>query len=79
MGSYEGAFSAEPAAGDHPRGVWGGQGGRWLGPRPTRHPVMPDLVVLWKTSPLRREVRAGARSWARGPSRWSWVATCDVN
>ena len=22
MGSYEGAFSAEPAAGDHPRGGW---------------------------------------------------------
>jgi hypothetical protein len=36
MGSYEGAFSAEPAAGDHPRGGWGGQGSRWLGPRPTR-------------------------------------------
>jgi hypothetical protein len=36
MGSYEGAFSAEPAAGDHPRGGWGGTGSRWLGPRPTR-------------------------------------------
>jgi hypothetical protein len=38
MGSYEGAFSAEPAAGDHPRGGWRGQGSRWLwlGPRPTR-------------------------------------------
>jgi hypothetical protein len=36
MGSYEGASSAEPAAGDHPRGGWGGQGSRWLGPRPTR-------------------------------------------
>jgi hypothetical protein len=32
----EGAFSAEPAAGDHPRGDWGGPGSRWLGPRPTR-------------------------------------------
>jgi hypothetical protein len=39
------------------------------------HPVMPNLVVLWKTSPLRRGVRAGARLWARGPARRSWVAT----
>jgi hypothetical protein len=36
MGSHEGAFSAEPAAGDHPRGGWRGTGSRWLGPRPTR-------------------------------------------
>jgi hypothetical protein len=39
------------------------------------HPVMPNLVVLWKMSPLRREVRAGARLWARGLVRRSWVAT----
>jgi hypothetical protein len=31
------------------------------------HPVMPDLVVLWKMSPLRGGVRAGARLWTRGP------------
>jgi hypothetical protein len=29
------------------------------------HPVMPNLVVLWEMSPLRRGVRAGARLWAR--------------
>jgi hypothetical protein len=39
------------------------------------HPVMPNLVVLWKMSPLGRGVRAGARLWARGPARRSWVAT----
>jgi hypothetical protein len=40
------------------------------------HPVMPDLVVLWKMSPPPgRGVRAGARLWARGPARRSWVAT----
>jgi hypothetical protein len=54
MGSYEGAFSAEPAAaGGHPStghggGLWTvearGEGSRWVGPRPTTHPVMPDLV-----------------------------------
>jgi hypothetical protein len=33
---YEGAFSAEPAAGDHPWGDWGDPWRRWLGPRPTR-------------------------------------------
>jgi hypothetical protein len=36
MGACEGAFSAEPAAGDHPRGDWGGPGSRWLATRPTR-------------------------------------------
>jgi hypothetical protein len=30
------------------------------------HPVMPNLVMLWKMSPLRGGVRAGARLWARG-------------
>jgi hypothetical protein len=39
------------------------------------HPVMPNLVVLWKMSPPGRGVRAGARLWARGPARRSWVAT----
>ena len=39
------------------------------------HPVMPNLVMLWKMSPLRGGVRAGARLWARGPARRSWVAT----
>jgi hypothetical protein len=74
MGSYyEGASSAEPAAGDHPWGGWGDQGGAVVG-SPT-HPVMPNLIVLWKMSPLRRDVRAGARLWARGPARRSWVAT----
>ncbi len=38
------------------------------------HPVMPNLVVLWKMSPLRGGVRAGARLWARGPARRGWVA-----
>jgi hypothetical protein len=44
---------------------------------PPTHPVMQNLVVLWKMSPLRRGVRAGARlwAWARGPARRSWVAT----
>jgi hypothetical protein len=74
MGSYEGAFSAEPAAGDHPRGDWGDP---WVAPvvgsRPP-HPVMPNLVMLWKMSPLRGGMRAGARLWARGPARRGWVA-----
>jgi hypothetical protein len=39
------------------------------------HPVMPNLVVLWKMSPLRGGVRAGARLWARGPAYRSWAAT----
>jgi hypothetical protein len=39
------------------------------------HPVMPNLVMLWKMSPLRGGVRVGARLWARGPARRSWVAT----
>jgi hypothetical protein len=39
------------------------------------HPVMSNLVVLWKMSPLRGGVRAGARLWARGPARRSWAAT----
>jgi hypothetical protein len=37
------------------------------------HPVMPNLVMLWKMSPLRGGVRAGARLWARGPARLGWV------
>ena len=28
------------------------------------HPVMPNLVMLWKMSPLRGGVRVGARLWA---------------
>jgi hypothetical protein len=48
MGACEGAFSAEPAAGDHPWGDWGGPWRRWLGPRPTRSCQTPNLVVLWK-------------------------------
>jgi hypothetical protein len=32
------------------------------------HPAMPNLGVLWKMSPLRGGVRAGARLWARGPA-----------
>jgi hypothetical protein len=39
------------------------------------HPAMPNLVMLWKMSPLRGEVRAGARLWARCPARRSWVIT----
>ena len=38
------------------------------------HPVIPDLVMLWKMSPLRGGVRAGARLWARGPASRGWVA-----
>ena len=38
------------------------------------HPVMPNLVMLWKMSPLQGGVRAGARLWARGPARRGWVA-----
>jgi hypothetical protein len=38
------------------------------------HPVMPNLVMLWKMSPLRGGVRAGAGLWARGPARRGWVA-----
>jgi hypothetical protein len=33
------------------------------------HPVMPNLVMLWKMSPLRRAVRAGARVGAPPPTR----------
>ena len=36
---------------------------------PPTHPVMPNLVMLWKMDPLRGEGRAGARLWA-------WEATC---
>jgi hypothetical protein len=36
---------------------------------------MPNLVMLWKMSPLRGGVRAGARLWARGPACRSWAAT----
>jgi hypothetical protein len=39
------------------------------------HPVMPNLVMLWKMSPLGRGVRAGARLWARDPARRSGAAT----
>jgi hypothetical protein len=41
------------------------------------HPVLPNLVVLWKMSPLRGgvRVRAGARLWARDPACRSWAAT----
>jgi hypothetical protein len=39
------------------------------------HPVMPNPVMLWKMSPLRGGVRAGARLWARGPARRGWVTT----
>jgi hypothetical protein len=49
MGSHEGAFSAEPAAGDHPWGGLGDQGAAMVG-SPT-HPVMPHLVMPWKMSP----------------------------
>jgi hypothetical protein len=38
------------------------------------HPVMPNLVMFWKMSPLRGGVRAGARLWARGPACRSWAA-----
>jgi hypothetical protein len=68
-GSHEGAFRAEPAAGGHPRGGWGGQGSRWLGTVHPTHPVMPDLIVLWKMGPLRGEGRAGARLWLREATR----------
>jgi hypothetical protein len=74
MGAYEGAFSAEPAAGDHPRGGLGRPGEPVVG-SPTRHPVMPKLVVLWEISPLRGGVRPGTRLWAWGPARRSWVLT----
>ena len=33
------------------------------------HPVMPDLIVLWKMGPLRGEGRAGARLWLREATR----------
>jgi hypothetical protein len=69
-GSHEGVFSAgqsaEPAAGDHPRGGLVRPGEPVVG-SPT-HPVMQNLVVLWEMSPLRSGVRAGARLWARGPA-----------
>jgi hypothetical protein len=39
------------------------------------HPGMPNLIKLWKMSPLRREVRAGARLGVRGLARRSWVET----
>jgi hypothetical protein len=39
------------------------------------HPAMPSLLVLWKMSPLRGGVRAGARVKARGPARRGWVAS----
>jgi hypothetical protein len=59
MGSYEGAlrFSVEPAAGDHPRGGLGRPGEQVVGS--LTHPVMPNLVVLWKMSPLRGGRSAG--------------------
>jgi hypothetical protein len=40
MGSYEGAFSAEPAAVDHPRGGWGVTRGPVVGT--LTHPPAPD-------------------------------------
>jgi hypothetical protein len=33
------------------------------------HPVMPNLVMLWKISPLQGGVRAGTRLWAREATR----------
>jgi hypothetical protein len=36
---------------------------------PPTHPVMPDLIVLWKMGPLRGEGRAGARLWLREATR----------
>ena len=33
------------------------------------HPVMPNLVMLWKMSPLHGGVRAGARLWLREATR----------
>ena len=33
------------------------------------HPVMPNLVMLWKMGPLRGEGRAGARLWLREATR----------
>jgi hypothetical protein len=79
MGSYEGAFSAEPAAGDHLRGGWGGTGSRWLGPRPTRS--CQTWLCSENESPARRSaggcqvVGAGARlpelgrKWAQTEAR----------
>ena len=79
MGSYEGAFSAEPAAGDHSRGGWGGTGSRWLGPRPTRS--CQTWLCSENESPARRSaggcqvVGAGARlpelgrKWAQTEAR----------
>jgi hypothetical protein len=64
MGSHEGVFSAEPAAGDHPRGGLGRPGGPIVG-SPT-HPVMPNLIVLWKMGPPWGEGRAGARLCPQG-------------
>jgi hypothetical protein len=66
MGAYEGAFSAEPAAGDHPRATGGlGRPGEPVVGSPT-HPVMPNLVMLWEISPLRGGVRAGAMLYVVG-------------
>jgi hypothetical protein len=82
MGSYEGAFSAEPAAGYHPRGGWGGTGSRWLGPRPTRS--CQTWSSLENESPARRSaggcqvVGAGprlpelGRNWAQTEARGGW-------
>jgi hypothetical protein len=33
------------------------------------HPVMPNLIMLWKMGPLRGEGRAGARLWLREATR----------
>jgi hypothetical protein len=81
MGSYEGAFSAEPAAGDHPRGGWGGGrgAGGWV-PDPPGH-AEPGCA-LENESPAARGaggcqvVGAGprppelGRNWAQTGARW---------
>jgi hypothetical protein len=54
LGSHEqGVFLAEPAAEDHPRGGGLGRPGEPVAGSPT-HPVMPNLLMLWKMSPVGR-------------------------
>jgi hypothetical protein len=36
---------------------------------PPTHPVMSNLIMLWKMSPPRGVVRAGPRMWAREATR----------
>jgi hypothetical protein len=67
MGSHEGIFSAEPAAGDYPRGILGRSGEPVVG-SPT-HPVMPDRIMLWKMSHLRGGGGAGTGLCLLGPPR----------